>query len=140
MKKTYYGNEYRNILLCVDSYHEGELCGRMYNPGLDGGVEYHNVMQMLLAVERLLDGLNFPQRFTLHRSFTGSLDPTPEVPEQIGTERGRAATFLVKIFFRQNASWQGVVSWQDQSQEESFRSVLELLMLMHSALSAPCAE
>ena len=39
---------------------------------------------------------------------------------------------LVKM---QDASWQGSVTWLEQGQEESFRSVLELILLLDSALS-----
>ena len=38
------------------------------------------------------------------------------------------------MIFRQNASWQGSVTWLDKGREESFRSVLELLLLMDSAI------
>ena len=40
----------------------------------------------------------------------------------------------MRILFRQNASWQGSVTWLEGGRDESFRSVLELLLLMHSAL------
>jgi hypothetical protein len=40
----------------------------------------------------------------------------------------------VRVLFRQNASWQGSLTWLEEGKEESFRSVLELLLLMHSAL------
>jgi hypothetical protein len=40
----------------------------------------------------------------------------------------------VRVLFRQNASWQGSVTWMEGRQEESFRSALELLLLMKSAL------
>ena len=48
---------------------------------------------------------------------------------------GRRATFAVRVLFRQNATWQGSVTWMEKNQEESFRSVLELLLLMNSAVS-----
>ena len=40
----------------------------------------------------------------------------------------------VRILFRQNASWQGSVLWREGGQEERFRSALELVLLMDSAL------
>jgi len=49
--------------------------------------------------------------------------------------RGEQETFDVKILFRQNASWQGSVVWLEQKQEQSFRSVLELILLFDSALT-----
>ncbi|NLW65775.1 MAG: hypothetical protein GXY26_06040, partial [Clostridiales bacterium] len=38
--------------------------------------------------------------------------------------------------FRQNASWQGVITWAEDRREESFRSALELVFLMDSALAS----
>ena len=37
--------------------------------------------------------------------------------------------------FRQNASWQGNVTWVEKGIEESFRSALELIMLMDSSFA-----
>ena len=48
---------------------------------------------------------------------------------------GKLATFALRILFRQNASWQGSVTWLEGGQEQSFRSVLELVMLFSNALS-----
>ncbi|MBE6598234.1 MAG: hypothetical protein E7638_02190 [Ruminococcaceae bacterium] len=50
-------------------------------------------------------------------------------------KRGKLATFTVRILFRQNTSWQGYLMWMEKGREESFRSVLELIFLMDSALS-----
>jgi len=36
--------------------------------------------------------------------------------------------------FRQHASWQGGVLWVEGKAEQSFRSALELILLMDSAL------
>ncbi|MBQ2819515.1 MAG: hypothetical protein IKM67_05230 [Clostridia bacterium] len=50
--------------------------------------------------------------------------------------KGRLATFSIRLMFRQNASWQGSVSWLEGSSEETFRSALELIFLMKSALDS----
>ena len=43
-------------------------------------------------------------------------------------------TFVIKILNRQNATWQGSVSWNEENQEQYFRSALELLKLIDGAL------
>lgn len=48
--------------------------------------------------------------------------------------RGDEATFVVHIKYRQNATWQGRVTWADKKQSMNFRSALELLKLIDSAL------
>ena len=48
-------------------------------------------------------------------------------------ERKRG-TFLVRILYRQNDSWQGEVLWAEQEEKRYFKSALELLKLMGDAL------
>lgn len=51
------------------------------------------------------------------------------------TARGEKATFVVQVQFRQNASWQGTISWTEEKKTRRFRSALEMLKLMDEALS-----
>ena len=43
-------------------------------------------------------------------------------------------TFIVKVHECQNATWQGSISWTEKGVTKHFRSALELLKLMDSAL------
>lgn len=43
-------------------------------------------------------------------------------------------TFVVQIINTQNSTWQGTVTWTDGKKQESFRSALELIKLIDSAL------
>ncbi len=51
--------------------------------------------------------------------------------------KNEKATFVVKILNQQNANWQGRITWLDENKEVYFRSTLEMIMLMSSALSPP---
>ncbi|MDD2978642.1 MAG: hypothetical protein PHN80_01585 [Hespellia sp.] len=46
----------------------------------------------------------------------------------------RTGTFIVKVLERQNATWQGSVTWVDEHKEQYFRSALELLKMIDGAL------
>lgn len=128
------GNEYRTTLACIDSYENGVPAGRFYNPGCDKGQTFHSLTQFLVKMEDMLDGMQFPQSFTAVRAF-GPLAPHSSLsPEKGQVREGKTATFAVRILFRQNASWQGSVTWLESGMEESFRSVLELILLMDSAM------
>ncbi|SFQ36121.1 hypothetical protein SAMN02910358_01762 [Lachnospiraceae bacterium XBB1006] len=126
-------SKYRNTMVCIDSYQNKVLCGRMYNPFHEGAVNFRSTMEFVRAMEELLDTMNFPQACELKRSFfereEGDIIES-DFPKQVG----KKATFEVKIFFRQNVSWQGTVCWLDAGREESFRSALELFLLIDSAL------
>ena len=47
---------------------------------------------------------------------------------------GQDATFVVHVKYRQNATWQGTVTWDDKNKQQNFRSALELIKLMDSAM------
>ena len=42
----------------------------------------------------------------------------------------------MRVLFRQHASWQGELLWLEKDARQSFRSALELITLMDSALRA----
>lgn len=136
MERVRWANEYRTTIVCIDRYEDRVLEGRLYNPYLEEGKTFRSLMGFLLTMEGLLDGMKFPQRFDAPRSFCTPLDE-PECAGSTDSEiqTGRLATFSVRVLFRQNASWQGSVMWLEGRQEESFRSVLELVLLMNTALS-----
>ena len=46
----------------------------------------------------------------------------------------KKGTFVVHVRYRQNATWQGSVTWVDEQREQYFRSTLELLKLIDGAL------
>ncbi len=48
--------------------------------------------------------------------------------------KGGESAFLIRILFRQNATWMGEVQWLDGEKKLYFRSLLELVMLMQEAL------
>ena len=127
-------NEYHSIVVCVDGYDQHILRGRLYNPFLQGAMHFTGLMEFLLAVEHLLDEMNFPQPFAQVRSFRPQEKAHGEIRRDNLEQRGEKGTFVMKVIFRQNASWQGTVLWLEANREESFRSVLEFALLLNSAL------
>ena len=43
-------------------------------------------------------------------------------------------SFIVTVRSHENATWQGTVQWVEGGEKQNFRSVLELLKLMDSAM------
>lgn len=135
MQKRMAGNEYRSTLVCVDSYEHHVLAGRLYNPFCPEGKQFNSLIEYMLEMENLLDDMQFPQPFTTRRTFSEADSVRLSTAGENFPDMGERATFQVRILFRQNASWQGSVLWLEGGREESFRSVLELVLLMDSALS-----
>lgn len=123
----------RKITVCIDSYEEGIFRGRFY--GTDGSVRsFSSLSRFLLMMEELLEENNEPQSDTALRSFASYLLSPSSENSHSGIRRGALASFELQILFRHHSSWQGVVFWREQHKEQSFRSVLELIFLMDSAL------
>ncbi|NBK92610.1 hypothetical protein D5278_11615 [bacterium 1XD21-13] len=57
-----------------------------------------------------------------------------EAFDKVTEQRGRDSTFIIHVKYRQNASWQGEVTWVDKQKKEYFRSALELVRLIDSAM------
>ena len=52
---------------------------------------------------------------------------------------GERETFVVRILNTQNATWQGTVTWTERRVSRNFRSALELLRLLDSAVEPPAS-
>lgn len=129
-----WGEEYRTTTVCVDSYINAVPTGRFYNACLPEGRTFHSLAQFLQEMEHILDTMDFPKAFSEVRTFAPPAALTGQsCPIQHRT--GRLATFAIRILFRQNMSWQGSVTWLEGQQEQSFRSALELILLVCNALS-----
>ena len=135
MQSRIRGNEYRTTVVCIDSYENGVPSGQFFNPYHQDGEQFYGLTQFLIRMEDTLDAMDFPQSFTAARAFAPpAANVTPSSPPESGVREGKLATFAVRILFRQNTSWQGSVTWLDGGRSQSFRSVLELVLLMDSAM------
>ena len=124
----------QTMLVCVDSYEGGVPRGRLYLPGQQGQ-RFDSLSQLLLRAEQLLEQ-GGAQSFTIPRIFALAkpLRSAPCDADELA--RGKAATFEMRVLFRQHASWQGELLWLEKDARQSFRSALELITLMDSALRA----
>ena len=126
---------YRNTMVCIDSYENEVMQGRIYNCYLQGEIAFRGLMGFMKTIEQMLDNMKFPQAYEKKRSFCRQDEESCVIQKFPEPHRGEMATFELKIFFRQNVSWQGTLCWLEEYREESFRSVLELCLLMDSALN-----
>jgi len=134
-----WGEANRTTTLCIDSYTKTNVNGRFYNPQFPEGKKVQSMTQFLLDMERVLNETEFPKAYTAARTFATPIEHCADPPVE-KFRMGDTATFSIRILFRQNASWQGSVTWHEGKQEQSFRSVLELIILIDSALNVPLAS
>lgn len=129
-----WNTESRTIMICVDSYERGILQGRIYNPIASEGKTFQSLSGFILEMEQILEGIEFPKSYTITRTFATPQERATPSTDAVFQE-GALSTFALRILFRQNASWQGSVVWLEEKQEQSFRSVLELILLFDNALT-----
>ena len=133
MMNNPWGSTQQTMLICIDSYEKGVLVGQVFLPGQDGE-RFDSLSQFLLRTERLMEHRGTPQSFTTPRLFAmpKKLEGAPADISELS--RGALATFEMRVLFRQHASWQGELQWLERNTQQNFRSVLELVTLMDSAL------
>ena len=133
MLQQVWAGENRKITVCVDSYDGGVLKGRFYN-NYQEMEQYESLVQFLAKVEAVLEEQQMPQSYTVLRKFSDHISAGEGTVASRRIRKGKIATFEMQVLFRQHTSWQGVLIWRDRKMEKSFRSVLELVLLMDSAL------
>jgi len=124
----------RTFLIYIDSYEDGVPVGQYHNLCREELVEFHSLTQLLLHLDQSLDVDNMPQSFNKVRTFFPLNGYGLETMTKAAPRSGRLATFSIHVLFRRNASWQGTLSWLDEGRVQNFRSVMELIMLLNSAL------
>ena len=134
MLQTAWSNENRKLTVCIDSYEDGVLKGYILNAYRRIAV-FESLVQFLLEMEAILEDQQMPQSYTSLRRFSDLLpEGEGNTASFVSGRKGMKATFELQILFRQHSSWQGVVIWRERKIEQPFRSVLELVLLMDSAL------
>ena len=131
----------KTSIIHVTSYDDKNMRGIFYNPYYGEEIAFSNLARLLFLMEDMMDEINSPQASTQSRRF-GEI-PKPAERESMRQDWLRKpnqeaiATFKVKVLFRQGASWQGKLAWIERKKEMSFRSALEMIKLMDSALPQP---
>ena len=135
-----------NLLnLCVDHYEKGECRGRLYHWYAEEPVCFEDIKQLFISMDAFFDWLGYPQASNCSRSFKKQNQPmikkmrrgdkaAMKKNQQMLNCSGEEATFVVHVKFRQNATWQGKVSWIENQQSCNFRSALELLKIIDNAM------
>lgn len=134
MKFRFTPQEQKVTMVEIHGYDNKNFQGTLQNAFYQEKKRFSNLTQLLFLMEQLQDDIHYPQKGMETRRFKPEA-PTVEsdaLPD--GGAEKTLATFKVQILFRQNASWQGNVTWVEKGMDSQFRSVLELVSLMDSVL------
>lgn len=132
------------VCICIDEINGEQKMGCFHHKYSEQPAAFSDLNHLLILLDQLMDRINFPQSSTIQRSFFKTEQKRPrtakeEEPQvrsakEILNETGKKGTFVVNVQYRQNATWQGRVLWAETGKSCNFRSALELLKLIDSAL------
>lgn len=127
--------------ICIDAIKNESYEGRLYHKYHKSCIKFYDIGQLLLELDKLCDQSGYPQNTTIDRTFRKQDFSTLREEEiqmsdtdKILNQNGGLATFVVHIKYRQHSTWQGEVVWAEKNQKQTFRSALELMKLIDSAI------
>ena len=145
----------RNLIcVCVDDNKDADYQGLIYHQYADEPISFNGIADMILEMENLFDEWDFPQRGLAERKFDKKKEnhkrPVPETEDDklkieiisdthgvrnVQNKKGKLATFVIQVVFRQDASWQGHVIYQEDNEKLDFNSALELIKIIDRAVT-----
>lgn len=121
------------VIVRVASYNDKCMKGTISGTGMEKPISFASLAQLILIMDEQMDKENLPQRGSQPRTF--QMQESQLANTRQAENSNAMATFQISVLFRQNSSWQGTLTWTDQKMDAQFRSVLDLIRLMDSALS-----
>ena len=130
------------VVLCVDHIKEGHPCGRLYHSYSRRAAAFSSMDEIVFRMDCLYNCLNYPYPGTNTRTFGQGRKKTAHgqertklmKDEELLDRHGDLGTFIVRVQHRQNSSWQGRITWMEENQTLSFRSIWEMVKLIASAV------
>ena len=141
------------VWIGIDRYNGNDWNGKIYTRLNKEAINFRNIGEMLDVLENIWNTIGYPQESMVNRRFStqeklaskkelvrvsyfedGTKDKIKVELSEADMEkrRGEQDTFIVRIQYRQNATWQGHVTWVDENKTVPFRSALELIKLIDS--------
>ena len=134
-----------------------EYQGRVVHLLGHAALPFRSMMEGLWAVERMIDGVGYIQKAVKPRTWQGAPIARKVGNRSVATTisnqyvegwnmqteqeallpmKQTSASFVVKIQYRQNATWQGTLEWLDGHRTQHFRSTMEMLKLIEEVVEA----
>ena len=100
----------------VDSYEDGAMKGAFDSVCMAGPCEFNSLPSLIIMIDNVLD-----QQEEALAPVIRQIDPS-FVP-----------TIELEVLFRHNHTWQGRVRWESGQKQATFKSVLELMVILEMA-------
>lgn len=142
------------ICVCIDDNKDADYQGFIYHQYADDSISFSGVAGLILEMENLFDEWDFPQRGLAERKFDKKKEnharPVFENADDklkieiisdthgvrnVQNKKGKLGTFVIQVVFRQDATWQGHVIYQEENEKLDFNSALELIKIIDRAVT-----
>lgn len=117
--------------ISVNAYEAGRLTGNVQSAA-------NNYLEEFTGIINLADVIS---RYTIQKVLGETIGELKEncriITEETWTAYragGNLATFIVKILYEEHSTCQGVICWKESGKKQAFRSFMEMVYLMASAL------
>ena len=144
------------FLLRIDQMHQHDISGELFNLYWKEPESFASLAEAIYKMERFMDEVNCPQTTSELRDIYLSEDGSRSRKRRSSIQRlsdlqqywrsalfsqleERHAVVFIRVRYRMNHSWQGTALWRGRDglkKEVHFRSVLELLQILQSAVIA----
>ncbi len=142
----------RNLMcVCINANENAEYQGDIWTQYQDEPIDFLSVTSMLSQMDSLMDDWDFPQRALDQRHFYKNHNENDSFEEKdnilvidriqkesgtrnIQNKKGKLGTFVVRVAFRQNATWQGEMIHTEKNEKYAFDSAMEMLGIMDRCL------
>jgi hypothetical protein len=134
-------NTDRNFKLIVDDYNGFSFQGIIYHNNHPEGICYESLLEMIINVDNLMDEIGSPKQSFQMRRFPGV--KTMTFAKRLSNEKereGKLATFQIRFYYRNHASWQGSISWKNGEKTENFESAIQMVLLIIQILNGESYE
>lgn len=143
----------RRFFITILHTENGHFCGEINNLFYEESIPFNGLDSAILKMDKMMDVLGSPQAATILRSFqphkcrkqpvqgTNCLQQERERRYQyylnkkfMELKTAHTPQIQIEVLYRQNTTWQGTVLFATAKnpRKENFRSVLELINLIHS--------
>lgn len=121
-----YGLGKKMCEVTVNNYEGHVMSGDVSHPAVEDRRAFYNEFELREKIAEMIDPLPEQEK-----------EPAVIISRSFRVENGNysPATFVVRVLFRRNSTWQGTVGWKEKRCQVSFRSFMELLLLMHEAVA-----
>ncbi len=136
-----YAAGYNQVWVYIEGHDGADMQGLLFHPGLEMAWRFNGLVKLMQRCEQIYNALDYPSPAYRLRNIRAKkesegkeLDDLKEESVGFVPQDKEKPTFIIRVQYRQNASWQGSVQWVEKGMKRNFRSTLELIKLMDEAI------